>query len=340
MAANGTEIDSLSNLAAGTVLDVGGHSVQESFRTMLRERLGSKKPGERKLFPSALLSDDAGLAMWRDVTRLPGYYATAEEIRLLEDCGGRIAEAVEPGSVIIDLGCGDVRKIIPVLDSLERAGKQASYLALDLSRPSLEQNMAQLIPRYRHVRCFGLHGTFEDGLAWSRTVESPRWFLSLGSIFGNDAFDDAVGLLQKWSKRMRPHDRMLLGIDAERDEQRVWESYNDPDGVVHRFLRNAFAHSNRVLESTWYRDEDWTVTGKISIEKDTIVHRCMFKPVYDVDCDPLNTRFAVGDHIDFYESYKWGPAIMKDMFARAGFDVKDSWNLPDGPIHEYLLQPA
>lgn len=75
---------------------------------MLRERLKSKKPGERKLFPSALLSDDAGLQMWRDIIHLQNYYATREEVRLLSSYGGRIASSLEPDSVIIDLGCGYV----------------------------------------------------------------------------------------------------------------------------------------------------------------------------------------------------------------------------------------
>lgn len=307
---------------------------------MLHERLKSKKPGERKLFPSALLSDDAGLQMWRDVIHLQNYYATREEVRLLSSYGSRIASSLEPDSVIIDLGCGDVTKVVPILDSLEKERKDVFYFALDLSRPSVEQNMAQLTGRsYQHVRWFGLHGTFEDGLAWSQSIQAPRWFLSLGSIFGNDAFDDAVALLRNWASRMRPTDRLLLGIDAETDRQKIWDSYNDPGGVFHRFLRNAFVHSNRVLGYPWYRDEDWSVASIVSGD-DTVIHQYIFTALRDVECPPLSVCFPAGDKIDFYESYKWGEAKMGAMFSASGFDAVETWNLPDGPVYEYLLRRA
>jgi uncharacterized SAM-dependent methyltransferase len=72
------------------------------------------------------------------------------------------------------------------LKALEAAGKDIDYYALDLSLTELERTLED-VPRFRHVRCHGLHGTYDDGLAWlkaSRNASRPKCILSLGSSIG------------------------------------------------------------------------------------------------------------------------------------------------------------
>src|ERR1700710_404437 len=112
------------------------------------------------------------------------------------------------------------------------------YFALDLSRETLMECMRKLKPHYRHVHCFGLWGNFEDGLAWVKTIKSPKCIISLGSMFGNDHFDEAVARLKTWADIMRPEDRMLLGLDACQDQDVIWKSYHDDEGLFYDFVRN------------------------------------------------------------------------------------------------------
>jgi len=70
-----------------------------------------------------------------------------------------------------------------LLDALERAQKKVSYYALDLMKSELERTLAD-VPLYKHVKCFGLHGTYDDGLDWLQREEhaaKPKAILSLGS---------------------------------------------------------------------------------------------------------------------------------------------------------------
>jgi hypothetical protein len=91
---------------AGDVIDIGGSHLPDTLREMLeRKLLKEDKPGQR-LLPSALLSDDKGLRIWRQLTRLPDYYQTRNEIHLLEQYGSDIAQHMAPGSVVLDLGSG------------------------------------------------------------------------------------------------------------------------------------------------------------------------------------------------------------------------------------------
>ena len=77
----------------------------------------------------------------------------------------------------------NLRKVKILLDALERSGKDVTYYALDLDRSELERTFA-LVPQYRFVKCLGLWGTYDDGLAWLLKPENackPKTVMSLGS---------------------------------------------------------------------------------------------------------------------------------------------------------------
>lgn len=146
--------------------------------------------------------------------------------------------------VLILFSSRDLRKIVPLLDQLEKMHMCVKYFALDLSKSTLVDGMAWLARKYKYVRCFGLWGTFEDGLRWSELVPGPRFFFSLGSIFGNDFFESAVERLMPWARAMRPSDRMLLSMDATTDTRVIWDSYHDSQGLFEKFMRNGLMNSN------------------------------------------------------------------------------------------------
>ena len=190
--------------------------------------------------------------------------------------------------------------------------------------------MKLLTPTYNFVRCSGLWGRFEDGMTWSKGVKGPKWFLSLGSIFGNAPFDDAVAGLSKWARVMRLEDRMLLAMDAHTDPKAIWNSYHDSQGLYERFIRNGLARSNEILGHSWYRDVDWEVNGRL--QEVPLMHRTVVTAVGDVACDPLGMRFAAGDEIHCDGAYKYGPAIMHQIFASAGLREIAQWKAPFSPI--------
>lgn len=77
----------------------------------------------------------------------------------------------------------NLRKIKILLDALETAEKNVDYYALDLDRSELQRTLSA-VPSYKHVRCSGLHGTYDDGLAWLKQYEArPKTILWLGEWF-------------------------------------------------------------------------------------------------------------------------------------------------------------
>lgn len=79
-----------------------------------------------------------------------------------------------------------LRKIVILLQAFEAVEKFVDYYALDLQLTELERTLHSA-PQFQHVRCHGLHGTYEDGLAWLKLSEQnlrPKCVISLGSSIG------------------------------------------------------------------------------------------------------------------------------------------------------------
>lgn len=84
----------------------------------------------------------------------------------------------------------NLRKVSILLKALEAAGKDVDYYALDLSLKELERTLEQ-VPSFKHVKCHGLFGTYDDGLDWLKMPENrsrPKCVMSLGSSIGEINF--------------------------------------------------------------------------------------------------------------------------------------------------------
>lgn len=232
----------------------------------------------------------------------------------------------------------DIRKVFPLLKKLDSAKKRVIYYGLDLSRPSLESGISQILGKLEYVQCFGLWGTFDDARDWCQKILSPRWLLSLGSILGNDFLDPAILALSRWAVIMRPNDRMLLGMDGTMDKKKIWDSYHDQEGVFESFMRGGLEHSNRVFSEKWYHPEDWDVIGVWT--ETPLMHRFVFRARKDVTVRKINLFFPKDHEIDCYEAFKYGPNTMGLQFVRSGLQELAQWNAPGSSISESMVPPS
>lgn len=111
-----------------------------------------------------------------------------------------------------------------LLDALERAEKSICYYALDLMHSELVRTL-NAVPQgtFKHVKCFGLHGTYDDGLEWLKKSENaakPKTILSMGSSIGNFNREDAVGFVAQFADILQPNDTFILGLDACQDPEK------------------------------------------------------------------------------------------------------------------------
>ncbi|KAI6089217.1 hypothetical protein F4821DRAFT_257367 [Hypoxylon rubiginosum] len=271
-----TQIDIIDIRAGGRPLDL-----KESIRSGLRE---PDTNGIRSI-PSLLLWNEQGLRYFEQVTYAPEYYLTNIEIQLLREHSVHLARNIEPGTIILELGSGCLRKTNVFLQAIEDLGRQADYYALDLDLKELDRTLQELEPnRFKHVRCHGLLGTYDDGKVWlSRGIHDtkPKYVLSLGSTMGSFTKLEASEFLGEWAHVLRqgndgmkeaPDAKIIIGLDGSKDSRKVWSAYNDSSGANRRFILNALGNANEHLGYKAFNLKDWAVRGEWDVDGGKHVH--------------------------------------------------------------------
>lgn len=205
-----------------------------------------------------------------------------------------------------------------MLQALERAEKDVKYLALDLSYSELQRTLLA-IPKgtYKHVQCYGLHGTYDDGLEWLKRHENrakPKCILSLGSSIGNFTREEAATFLSRFTEVMSLGDSMLIGIDGCQQKDKVYQAYNDRDGKTHEFIRNGLTHANKVFGTEVFNHEDWKIIGHY--DEIEARHQAFYSPTKAVSFDGFD--FKAGEMVRVEESYKYSSDQCRQLWETAG----------------------
>jgi EasF-like predicted methyltransferase len=224
----------------------------------------------------------------------------------------------------------NLRKVKILLDALERAGKNTEYYALDLMRSELERTLAAVpVQSFQHVKCYGLWGTYDDGLEWLKKAKNaarPKTILSLGSSIGNFTREEAAKFVAQFADTLKPTDTFILGVDACQDPDRVYDAYNDRDGVTHRFTMNGLHHANRLLGKEAFVTDNWEAIGEYDEEGGR--HRAFVVPKKNLQVE--NVALQKGERIRIEESYKYSPFQAKQLWSAAGVIESASWANENG----------
>jgi L-histidine Nalpha-methyltransferase / hercynylcysteine S-oxide synthase len=221
----------------------------------------------------------------------------------------------------------NLRKIEILLSAIDKLGKKVDYYALDLSVVELERTL-EAVPqsRFTHVRCFGLHGTYDDGLEWLKSEEVskvPKAVLSMGSSIGNFAKPDAGRFLNSFASTLKPGDCLLVGIDACQDPRKVFHAYNDMDGLTHKFVLNGLEHANELLGSHDFDTNTWRVFGEYRYDEQGGRHVAFVSPARDVTIDGVTIR--QDEKIKIEESHKFSAEETNQVFCDAGLVQGVRW---------------
>lgn len=90
------------------IIDIGGSRLQNIMREQLEEQFLWKdgQPRKARMLPSIVFHNEDGLKMWPQITKLPDYYQTDDEIELLKQNSKELAQELGECLTLIDLGCG------------------------------------------------------------------------------------------------------------------------------------------------------------------------------------------------------------------------------------------
>ncbi|KAL1888185.1 Ergothioneine biosynthesis protein 1 [Sporothrix stenoceras] len=310
--------DGISN-----IIDIRQASVEMNLRDEIVSQFCPKK-GPRTL-PTLLLYDEAGLQLFEEITYLEEYYLTNNEIDVLTAAATEIADRIPQDSMVIELGSGNLRKVNLLLQALEQSGKRVEYYALDLSLQELQRTLSQL-PRYEHVHCFGLLGTYDDGREWLKTpaiLHRQKCILTLGSSIGNFHRDNAADFLRGFADVLHPGDSILVGLDSCVDADKVYHAYNDKEGLTHRFVLNGLVNANRILGKETFNLADWRVIGEYVHDIDGGRHQAFYAPTREIEV--LGQNIQPHERVQIEQSVKYSPAEADYLWRSAGMTESYKW---------------
>ena len=227
-----------------------------------------------------------------------------------------------------------------MLQAFERARKHIDYYALDLSEAELFRTLAAVQGQYHYVNCRGLLGTYDDGLAWLKlpeNVKRSKCILWLGSSLGNLNRTEAAAFLQSFTTVLGAHGKMLIGIDACQNKDKIYHAYNDRIGKTHEFVLNGLSHANRLAGRTIFHVSDWKVIGQYDEEAGR--HQAFISPVKDVLFEDIT--IGAGEMIRVEESYKYSLLQIQELWHRAGLVPLAKYGDYSNQYREYnILDPS
>lgn len=207
----------------------------------VREGLTALRPW----LPCKYFYDDRGSRLFDEITRLPEYYQTRTEERILEGIADevvRLARARE----LVELGSGAGRKIRLLLDAMTRAGCLEGCLLFDINERYLTDSVLRLSEDYPGLEARGIVGDFLRDLG-ALGPGGGRLAIFLAGTIGNIHPDEVPRFLGRLGLGLGPGDGCLLGVDLVKEEARLHAAYNDSAGVTAAFNRNILRVINERL---------------------------------------------------------------------------------------------
>src|SRR5579872_6969178 len=101
--------------------------------------------------------DEAGSALFEEITQLPEYYPTRAELSILTAHAADIAGLLAPETALIEFGSGSTRKARLLLDA---APAIAAYVPVDISADWLSAEAARLSADYPHLKVLPIAADF------------------------------------------------------------------------------------------------------------------------------------------------------------------------------------
>lgn len=276
--------------------------------------------------PSRLFYDDTGSALFQAITDLPEYYPTRKEFEIFEAYGPELLAPAMGGPVnLIDLGAGDGRKTVVLLEQLLAQGAQVRYVPIDISEAAMDGLVRSMGERFPELPIAGLVSEYFDGIRWlGQHSDRRNMVLFLGSNIGNFNKAQARGFLRRLWIALNPEDLALIGFDLKKDIEVLLHAYNDSQGVTREFNLNLLQRLNRELGAD-FDLEAFRHFGTYNVVSGAMESYLVSLKAQSVHIEALRSTF----HFEPWEpihteySYKYLESDIDSLASFTGFEVID-----------------
>jgi len=275
----------------------------------------------QKAVPARWLYDDAGSALFEQITHLPEYYPTRAETEILTDRCAEFRELIGPGRAVVEFGSGSSVKTPLLLGCIE----PAAYVPLDISGDFLRAAADDLAAKFPGLPVYPVEADFMREVALPGAVANlPKLGFFPGSTIGNMVARTAVDLLRSMRDTLGRGSQLLIGMDLIKDVAALEAAYDDAEGVTAAFNLNLARRINRELGGTLPLDQ----LRHLARWNDTYARIEMhLEATEDIEFEVSGCRFALGkgETIHTENSHKFDLRSQNTLLLAGGWTPVRRW---------------
>lgn len=272
----------------------------------------------QKLIPSRWLYDERGSILFDRITRLPEYYPTRTEAQILKDNVDRIANKIDPGSVLVEYGSGASEKTRILLDNIPAL---SGYIPIDISNEYLEQSAIALRREYPNLAVLPHVGDFLSPQILPNLPGRRVGFFP-GSTIGNLSDVEILDFLTRARNDLGDDAHFVLGFDLRKSANVLIPAYNDAEGVTALFNLNILERANRELNAN-FNIKDFRHEARWNHQQSMIEMHLVSEADQTVEIDGRLFEFGLGETIRTEISRKFSKSELANLSERAGWSVDD-----------------
>jgi L-histidine Nalpha-methyltransferase len=310
-------------------VSLSNHLAADSAAQALRRDVRTGLAQIPKSLPPKWFYDSVGSDLFDQITRLPEYYPTRAEARILRARSVEIATA-SAADTLVELGSGTSEKTRMLLDALRDSGSLRRFIPFDVDAGMLNAAGSAIQREYPAIEIDAVCGDFEEHLGKIPRV-GRRLVAFLGSTIGNLTPGPRADFLSALSDMLRPGDSLLLGTDLVKDVGRLVRAYDDSAGVTAKFNRNVLAVVNRELDADFDLDAfEHVARWNVAQERIEMWLRASSAQRVQIAALDLAVDFAAGEEMLTEVSCKFRPDGVEAELAAAGLRRTHWWTDPAG----------
>jgi L-histidine N-alpha-methyltransferase len=266
--------------------------------------------------------DSAGSELFEEITRLPEYYPTRTELKILDQYAGEIAGYVPLSAALVEFGTGSTKKARILIDA---APQLAAYVPVDISAEFLAQEAAAVRRDIPWIAVLPVAADFTRDFDLPQQVcARPRVGFFPGSTIGNFEPQDAAEFLRQAGHILGAGATMIVGVDLIKDAAVLNAAYDDAAGVTAKFNLNVLTRMNRELggdfdlasfrHRAFYHAENHRIEMHLESLKAQSVHVA-----------GRSFEFRAGETIHTENSYKYSVESFRALAEAAGWRPVATW---------------
>ena len=290
----------------------------ESFR---RDVIAGLKLPQKRL-PARWLYDDVGSEIFEEITRLPEYYPTRVETKILQEQATDIAQFCGANVTLLEYGAGAGIKTEILIRAL---CNPRLYIPIDIAGDFLDQTAVRFRERFPNLATRPVAADFCSDFMLPDWIPLPnRVAFFPGSTIGNLDSEEVAAFLRRVRTQVGPGGRAIIGADLRKSLDVLVPAYDDAAGVTARFNLNLLVRINRELGGN-FSLRNFMHLAKWNETASAIEMHLVSRMAHSVTVAGNEFQFVAQESIHTESSRKYDATAFAQMARQHGWEATRVW---------------